>query len=289
MTVHAKPLAAPSCHSHPMTPHWAEIVEIQAEAPGVSTYWIKFQDPGVQDTYFFNPGQFNILTVPGYGEAAISISSDTQDLESVGHTIRLAGNVTNAIARLRVGDTVGVRGPFGSFWPIEEHTGKDIYIAAGGIGLPPLRPVIYHIMKNRANYGEVVVLYGARTPQDLQFTEEYEAWRSADINVMVTVDRADDRWEGTVGVVPLMFYHLRMKPNNSVAYTCGPEIMMRFVVYEALARRLAEEHVYVSFERNMKCGFGSCGHCQLGPFFVCKDGPIFSYHQLRPYFNVEEF
>jgi NAD(P)H-flavin reductase len=289
MTVHAKPLVAPSCHSHPMIPHWAELVEIQPEAPGVSTYWIKFQDPVIQDTYFFNPGQFNILSVPGYGEAAISISSDTQDLETVGHTVRLAGNVTNAIARLKVGDTVGVRGPFGSFWPIEEHTGKDIYIAAGGIGLPPLRPVIYHIMKNRANYGEVVVLYGARTPQDLQFKGEYETWRKADINVMVTVDRADDRWEGTVGVVPLMFYHLRMKPNTSVAYTCGPEIMMRFVVYEALARRLTEEHVYVSFERNMKCGFGSCGHCQLGPFFVCKDGPIFSYKQLRPYFNVEDF
>jgi NAD(P)H-flavin reductase len=289
MTVQAKPLVAPSCHSHPMIPHWAELVEIQPEAPGVSTYWIKFQDPVIQETYFFNPGQFNILSVPGYGEAAISISSDTQDLETVGHTVRLAGNVTNAIARLKVGDTVGVRGPFGSFWPIEEHTGKDIYIAAGGIGLPPLRPVIYHIMKNRANYGEVVVLYGARTPQDLQFKGEYETWRKADINVMVTVDRADDRWEGTVGVVPLMFYHLRMKPNTSVAYTCGPEIMMRFVVYEALARRLTEEHVHVSFERNMKCGFGSCGHCQLGPFFVCKDGPIFSYKQLRPYFNVEDF
>lgn len=289
MTNHAKPLPAPSCNSQPMTPHWAELVDIHPEAPGISTYWLKFIDPEIQRLYFFNPGQFNILTVPGYGEAAISISSDIEKVETVGHTIRLAGNVTNAIDRLRVGDTVGIRGPFGTSWPLEACTGKDIYIAAGGIGLPPLRPVIYHIMKNRADYGEVVVLYGARTPQDLQFKGEYETWRDAGIDVMVTVDRADERWEGTVGVVPLLFYHLRMKPQNSVAFTCGPEIMMRFVVYEALARRLPEEKIFVSFERNMKCGFGSCGHCQLGPYFVCKDGPIFSYQQLQPYFNVEDF
>jgi NAD(P)H-flavin reductase len=272
-----------------MTPHWAELVDIHPEAPGVSTYWLKFKDPETRARYFFSPGQFNMLTVPGYGEAAISISSDIQDTSKVGHTIRLAGNVTRAISRLGVGDVLGVRGPFGSCWPVEESKGKDIYIAAGGIGLPPLRPVIYHIIRNRADYGEVVVLYGARTPQDLQFRDEYQAWREAGIEVMITVDRADEDWDGTVGVVPLMFYRLRMKPQNSVAFTCGPEIMMRFVVYEALARRLPEENIYVSFERNMKCGFGSCGHCQLGPYFVCKDGPIFTYQQLQPYFNVEDF
>ncbi len=289
MTKRAEPLVSPSCHSHPMMPHWAELVDIQPEAPGVSTYWLKFYDPNIQSEYFFNPGQFNILTVPGYGEAAISISSDSESTTTIGHTIRFAGNVTKAISRLKVGDTIGIRGPFGSSWPVDTCMGKDIYIAAGGIGLPPLRPVIYHIMNNRADYGNVVVLYGARTPQDLQFKDEYQTWRNADVDVMITVDRADEDWEGTVGVVPLLFYHLRMKPANSVAFTCGPEIMMRFVVYEALARRLAEENILVSFERNMKCGFGSCGHCQLGPFFVCKDGPIFSYQQLQPYFNVENF
>jgi NAD(P)H-flavin reductase len=289
MTVLTQPKTS-SCHSqHPMTPMWAKLVDVVNEAPGVSTYWLKFNDPAVQKSFCFKPGQFNLLSVPGYGEAAISISSDMSDQEKIGHTIRLAGNVTNAISRLKVSDMVGVRGPFGSAWPIIESKGKDIYMAAGGIGLPPLRPVIYHIMKNRADYGKVVVLYGARTPQDLQFPEEYQAWRAADIEVLVTVDRADNRWEGRVGVVPLLFYHLRMDPHNSVAFTCGPEIMMRFVVYEALARRLPEENIFVSFERNMKCGFGSCGHCQLGPYFVCKDGPVFSYKQLEPYFNVEAF
>jgi len=289
MTVQQTNIDTQTCHSHPMTPDWAEIVEIQQEAPGVSTYWIKFKEQEMGESFVSNPGQFNILTVPGYGEAAISISSDTRKGGPIGHTIRLAGNVTQAIARLNVGDTVGVRGPFGSCWPIEEHHGKDIYIAAGGIGLPPLRPVIYHIIENRSDYGDVVVLYGARTPKDLQFTDEYKSWREADIKVLVTVDHADQEWGEIVGVVPLLFYHLRMDHKNSVIYTCGPEIMMRFVVYETLARRLPPERIFVSFERNMKCGFGSCGHCQLGPFFVCKDGPVFSYQQLQPYFNVEDF
>ena len=286
----SKPSIKTTCHSqHPMTPLWAEIVDVKTEAPGIATYWLKIKDPAVRESYSFAPGQFNILSVPGYGEAAISISSDASDPEKVGHTIRFTGNVTHAVARSKIGDTVGIRGPFGSSWPIEACKGKDIYIGAGGIGLPPLRPVIYHVMKNRADYGKVVVIYGARTPEDLQFTEEYDAWRSAGIEVMITVDRADERWEGAVGVVPLMFYRLRMDSHKSVAFTCGPEIMMRFVVYEALARRLPEEKIYVSFERNMKCGFGSCGHCQLGPYFVCKDGPVFTYQQLKPYFNVENF
>lgn len=279
-----------TCDSkRPMKPHWTTLVEVIDEAPLVSTYWLQFNDPTMREIYRFKPGQFNMLTVPGYGEAAISISSNMLDLDRVGHTIRLAGNLTNAIGRLNIGDTVGIRGPYGSPWPILESKGKDIYMAAGGIGLPPLRPAIYHIMQNRGDYGKVVLLYGARTPQDLQFPDEYEAWRAADIEVMVTVDRADERWEGSVGVVPLMFYHLRMDPQNSVAFTCGPEIMMRFVIYEALARRIPAENIYASFERNMRCGFGSCGHCQLGPYFVCKDGPVFSYKQLEPYFSVEEF
>lgn len=272
-----------------MAQHWADIIDIHEEAPGVSTYWLQFVDEQVRESFSFLPGQFNMLYVPGYGEAAISISSDPNDTSLIGHTVRLAGNVTNALDRLKIGDTIGIRGPFGSAWPIDEHIGKDIYIAAGGIGLPPLRPMIYHIIKNREKFGKVVILYGARTPQDLQFTNEYDSWRAADIELIVTVDRADEHWQGLVGVVPLMFYRLRMDPKESVTFTCGPEIMIRFVVFEALARRVSEANIYVSLERNMKCGFGSCGHCQLGPFFVCKEGPVFTYQQLQPYFNVEEF
>ncbi len=271
-----------------MAPNWAEISEIVQAAPGVNTYWLKFVDEQFRNSYTFKPGQFNMLYVPGYGEAAISISSAPHDSSRIAHTVRLAGDVTNALSRLKVGDQIGVRGSFGTHWPIEKYIGKDIYIAAGGIGLPPLRSLIYHIVRNRQDYGRVVLLYGARTPKDLQFTNEYKSWEDADIELIVTVDRADESWNGQVGVVPMMFYNLRMDPHKSVAFTCGPEIMIRFVIFESLARRIPAEDIHVSLERNMKCGFGSCGHCQLGPYFVCKDGPVFTYKQLELYVNVED-
>jgi NAD(P)H-flavin reductase len=270
-----------------MQPHWAKIIQIQPEAPGVSTYWLKFLDPGLQQHFHFKPGQFNMLSVPGVGEAAISISSDPTQGETVGHTIRLAGNVTRTIGQLQSGGLLGVRGPFGTSWPVSEQKGKDIVVAAGGIGLPPLRPVIYQIMQHREDYGRVVLLYGARTPRDLQFAAEYDQWQAAGIEVMVTVDLADESWAGQVGVVPILFYRLRMDPHQAVVFTCGPEIMIRFVVFEAMARRVPDNRIFVSLERNMKCGLGYCGHCQVGPYFVCKDGPVFSYDMLKPYFSVE--
>ena len=173
-------------------------------------------------------------------------------------------------------------------WPLERLKGRDIVLAAGGIGLPPLRSALYPIMNHRQDYGRVVVLYGARTPQDLQFTREYKDWEKAGVELMVTVDRADDTWKGLVDVVPILFYRMRMNPAITSILTCGPEIMIRFVIFEALARRIPAEHIFVSMERNMKCGLGLCGHCQIGPFFVCKDGPVFSFDQIQPYFNVED-
>lgn len=286
-TMLARPHAV--LHSAPMRPYWANIVEIVPEAPGVSTYWLEFTDPALKEGYHFIPGQFNMLMVPGVGEAAISISSDAQDTRRIGHTIRTAGNVTSAISRLKVGDTLGLRGPFGSWWPLDNCQGRDLVISAGGIGLPPLRPVLYHVMRNRQNFGRVILLYGARSPKDLQFTPEYKTWEQAGIEVDITVDRGEETWDGRVGVVPLLFYTLRVNPRNTVVLTCGPEIMIRFVVFEALARRVPVDRIFVSLERNMKCGLGACGHCQVGPFFVCKDGPVFSFEALQPYFNVEEF
>lgn len=275
-------------HKSPMTPYWAEIQAITPEAPGIATFWLRFLDDKLQQSYTFQPGQFNMLYVPGFGESAISISSDAADKTRIGHTVRAAGNVTQAISRKKVGDLLGVRGPFGSCWPLEQCKGRDIVIAAGGIGLPPLRPVLYHVMHNRQDYGRVILLYGARTPQDLQFPAEYETWEKAGIELSITVDRGDENWTGQVGVVPILFYRLRVDPRKSIILTCGPEIMIRFVIYEALARRIPPDQIYVSLERNMKCGLGFCGHCQIGPYFVCKDGPVFSYAQLQPYFNVEE-
>jgi NAD(P)H-flavin reductase len=272
----------------PMQPYWAEITEIVHEAPGVLTHWLKFLDPALQEGFHFKAGQFNMVSVPGLGEAAISISSDMEELGRIGHTIRSVGNVSSAINRMNVGDVLGIRGPFGSWWSLDQCIGKDIVVAAGGIGLPPIRPVLYYIINHRQDFGKVIVLYGARTSNDLQFTREYKTWQDADIELQVTVDRGDDAWQGRVGVVPILFYNTRLDPRNTVIMTCGPEIMIRFVIFEALARRVPAERILVSLERNMKCGLGSCGHCQIGPFFVCKDGPVFSFDKLQPYVNVEE-
>jgi NAD(P)H-flavin reductase len=272
-----------------LEPKWTEVLSIVPEIPGVSTYRLKFMEAVDRTAYQFEPGQFNMLYLPGYGEAAISISSDPTDRSGIAHTVRFVGNVTKAMSQVRAGQIVGLRGPFGRPWPIRQLEGKDLFIACGGIGLPPLRPVLYHVMRNRGKYGKVTLLYGARSPNELMYTEEYEAWRKADIAVEVTVDRGDKDWTGRVGVVPMWFYQFRIDPKTSAVLTCGPEIMIRYVIFEALARRVPLENIYVSLERNMKCGQGSCGHCQVGPYFVCKDGPVFPFTALRPYFNVEEF
>lgn len=272
-----------------LSPHWAEVLDITPEAEGISTYWLRFTNPVEQETFRFEPGQFNMVYLPGFGESAISISSDPNDHEKLGHTIRFVGNVTRAVSRLKVGDIVGLRGPFGTYWPMKEMEGKDVFISCGGIGLPPLRPAIYHIIRNREKYGKVTLLYGSRTSSDLMFPKEYESWRNANIDVEVTVDRGDANWSGRVGVVPMWFYQFRIDPRKTAVLTCGPEIMIRFVIYEAMARRVPVESIYVSLERNMKCGQGSCGHCQMGPYFICKDGPVFRFDELQSFFNVEEF
>jgi len=273
---------------HPWVAHSARILDIRAEVPNVATYDLMFDNPGVAAAYHFGPGQFNMLYLPGYGESAISISSDPSRRDLLSHTIRVAGNVTQAIARKKVGDHLAVRGPFGSSWPVEACRGRDVVIACGGIGLAPLRPAIYHILNHRADYGRVVLLYGARTSKDLLYTSEYEAWRGGGIEVEITVDIGDPDWKGDVGVVPVLFYRLRLQPKRTTVMTCGPEIMMRFVVFEAFARRVAAEDVFLSLERNMSCAMGFCGHCQFGPHFVCKDGPVFDFRQVEPFFNLED-
>jgi NAD(P)H-flavin reductase len=164
-----------------------------------------------------------------------------------------------------------------------------VVIACGGIGLAPLRPAIYHILRHRSDYGRVILLYGARTPGDLLYSAEYSTWRNAGIEVEVTVDIGADDWRGNIGVVPVLFYRLRLKPNHTRVLTCGPEVMIHFVVFEALARRIPPPHIHLSMERNMNCAVGLCGRCQFGPVFVCKDGPVFTYERLQPYLHVEDF
>jgi NAD(P)H-flavin reductase len=273
----------------PMLPRQAVIQDIKPDANGIAIFSLALVDPSEAAEYRFEPGQFNMLYLPGFGEVAISISSDPGDRRLLGHTIRYSGNVTKALGRLKVGDRVGLRGPFGSHWPLEAAVGKNLVIVAGGIGLAPLRPLVLSIVRNRGDYGRVLLLYGARTPADLLYTSEYGWWKEGGIELYVTVDVGDENWRGKVGVVPQLFYLIRMEHKNTLVLTCGPEIMMRFVLYEALARRIPKEAIYISMERNMKCAVGFCGHCQFGPTFICKQGPVLNFAAIERFFGKEDF
>jgi NAD(P)H-flavin reductase len=283
MTPHAAPPAV-----NPWLSHVVTIKDVRPETPGVTTYALDFADAAAGAAFRFRPGQFNMLYLPGIGEAAISISSDAEEPTTLWHTVRAAGNVTGALARKRPGDRLALRGPFGSSWPMDACRGQDVVIACGGIGLAPLRPAIYHLLRHRADYGRVILLYGARTPRDLLYSGEYAAWRQAGVEVEVTVDIGDEGWQGNIGVVPVLFYRLRLKAERTWVLTCGPEVMIRFVIFEALARRLAPRRIVLSMERNMSCAAGLCGRCQFGPVFVCKDGPVFTYERLQPYLHIED-
>jgi NAD(P)H-flavin reductase len=229
----------------------------------------------------FLPGQFNMLYAFGVGEVPISVSGDPRESARLVHTIRDVGMVTRALCGLGPGDVVGVRGPYGRHWPIEAHEGRDIVLAAGGIGLAPLRPVLYHVLANRERYGRVAVLYGVRESRDVLYPGEFDHWRARGVQVEVTVDTADADWAGHVGVVTTLLRHARFEGSAASAFVCGPEIMMRFAAEELEKREVAADRIFVSMERNMKCAVGFCGHCQLGPDFVCLDGPVFTWSRMR--------
>ncbi len=237
----------------------------------------------------FAPGQFSMLYVFGVGEVPISISGDPHRPETLIHTVRAVGPVTKALSRLKRGDTLGVRGPFGSHWPVEEARGHDVVLVAGGIGLAPLRPVLYDLLPNRERYGRIVLLYGARTPQELLYTRELEHWRGRfDLEVGVTVDSAPGGWRGNVGVVTTLIPRAPFDPLHTVAMVCGPEVMIRFTVLELQKRGVGPDRVFISLERNMQCAVGFCGHCQFGPTFLCKDGPVFRYDRVQSFMGIRE-
>jgi len=237
----------------------------------------------------FQPGQFNMVYVYGVGESAISLSSDPYKPGTIAHTIHRVGTVTSALAQAKRGDIVGIRGPFGSSWPVDKAVGHDVCIVAGGIGLAPLRPVLYSLFHRRKDFGRILLLYGARSPLDLLYRVELEQWSKIDnIEVLVTVDRGDSTWKGHIGVVTNLFSYVKLDAPATQAMVCGPEIMMQYTVHEILRRGLPEQQIHVSLERNMKCAVGFCGHCQYGPHFICKDGPVFAYPQIKNLFELKE-
>jgi NAD(P)H-flavin reductase len=273
--------------SDPMTPRPFRVQRVRRET--YDTFTLELKPANGADGFSFAAGQFNMLYLFGVGEVPISISGDPTKPQTLVHTVRSVGAVTQALRSLKPGNVLGVRGPFGSHWPVEEAAGSDVVIVAGGIGLAPLRPVIYYLLSNRDKYGRIALVYGARTLQDLLYKPELEKWRGQfDVEVEVTVDAAAVSYRGNVGVVTTLIPRVQFDPLQTVAMVCGPEVMMRFTLRELEARDVRPESIFMSMERNMKCAIGSCGHCQFGPNFVCKDGPVFRYDQIEAFFAKRE-
>ncbi len=277
-------LAPTNIVTDPMQPELFQVKRVIKES--YDTFTLELVPNDAHRKFSFEPGQFNMLYVFGVGEIPISISGDPAHTEHLVHTTRAVGTVTNVMNTLRTGDTLGVRGPFGTAWPVKEGRTYDVVLVAGGIGLAPLRPALYHILSHRADYGKIVLLYGTRSPEDILFRKELEHWRARfDLEIHVTVDYAGDRWLGNVGVVTRLIPKAPFDPVNSIAMICGPEVMMRFASVELLKRGISPDQIYVSMERNMKCAVGFCGHCQFGPAFICRDGPVFTYQQVQTWIN----
>ena len=268
----------------PMLPRMRRILRRRRETH--DTYTVELDAHGEPP---FAPGQFNMLALPGVGEVPISISGDALVDGALVHTTRAVGAVTTAMSALRSGDVLGVRGPFGTAWPVGEAEGSDVVVLAGGIGLAPLRPALLWVLRNRERYGRVSLLYGARTPDDLLYVRELERWRRRlDVEVLVSVDSAARGWRGNVGVVTTLVPRAPFDPAHTVAMVCGPEVMMRFAAAALVDAGVAPAQVWISLERSMKCGIGLCGHCQLGPVLVCRDGPVVRFADVARLLTVRE-
>ncbi len=235
------------------------------------------------------PGQITMLSAFGIGEVPISISGDPDDNSEFVVTIRDVGAVTHALSTLTGGDLLGVRGPYGRGWPLDLAEGGDLVVVAGGIGMAPLRPALYHALNRRDRYAGLWLAYGARSPAEIVFREQLQEWRGRfDMEVDVTVDRADAAWRGAVGVVTKLIPRQSFDPDRTTAFVCGPEIMMTFTARALVEAGVPAERVFITMERNMKCAVGFCGHCQFGPRFVCRDGPVFPHADVAALLRVRE-
>ncbi|MDO9116462.1 MAG: FAD/NAD(P)-binding protein [Nitrospira sp.] len=262
----------------------ATIVDKIREAEGIDTYRLRFVDEQVRRSFRFAAGQFNMVYLFGVGEVAISIVSDPDEPQCLDHTIRVVGRVTNAMARLQPGDELGLRGPFGQGWPLDGAQGNDVVIVTGGLGCAPVVGAIEYIFRRRTQYGSVKILHGVKTPHDLLYRERFDAWRRhPDTEVLLTSDQPDKTWRYHIGVVTELFEQVRVDPARTIVLMCGPEIMMRLGVPILMQRGIPATAIYVSLERHMECGIGLCGHCQMGPYFLCKDGPVMRYDRVAPW------
>lgn len=270
---------------HPMTPVFVPVRNKRRDTKDTVSFDL---DTSQIAWNGFQPGQFNMLYAFGVGEIPISISGDPAKQSVITHTVRAVGAVSEAIVNLEDGDMIGLRGPFGGSWPVDECKGKDVVIMAGGLGLAPLSPLIYEIVNHRNDYGEVALVYGTRDPESILFENELDGFKNAGIQVEVTVDRAEKEWKGQVGVVTSLLPDVYFNSDNVIANLCGPEVMMRFGAAALRDEGVASDRMYISMERNMKCGVVSCGHCQFGPTFLCREGPVFRYDKVQQILNIRE-
>jgi len=263
-------------------PYPAVIESIQKEGFDTKTFRVILENKTLAEGFSYKPGQFMQISVLGLGEAPISITSSPRHTGFLEFTIRAMGRLTRAIHQLNPGDRIYIRGPYGNSFPLEEFTGKDLYFISGGIGLPPLRSVINSVLDKRNNFGRIKILYGAKSPDELCFKEDLRVWgKISNTEVILTVDAPDNNWKGNVGVVTELWDKTDMDTTSGKACVCGPPIMIKFVIEKLLSSGFKEDNIYLSLERYMKCGIGKCGHCNIGEKFVCVDGPVFNYSQLK--------
>lgn len=274
----------------PYVPLEAEIVGRTQESPTIFTLHIRFLEQKCRGQFLFSPGQFNMLYLYGVGEIALSIVSDPEEKNIFSHTIRAIGRVTRALQKLEVGDRIGIRGPFGRGWPLEAAKGKDVLIVTGGLGCAPAVSIINYILARRNQYGNLKILQGVKHSDDFIFRQQYSKWQeSPNTEIHIAADQAGPHWPWGVGFVTDMIHPLKLNPDKTTVMMCGPEMMMHAAINALMKKNILENDIYLSMERNMECGIGQCGHCQYGGLFVCKDGPIFAYPQIKTLFSVAGF
>jgi NAD(P)H-flavin reductase len=266
--------------ANPYQPHLATIEKIITETWDTKTFRAKFTDEAIMQSFTYEPGQFQEVSVFGVGESTFCLTSSPTRKEYIEFSVKKVGAVTTALHDMAEGDVIGIRAPFGNWFPYNDWKGKNLLFIGGGIGMAPMRSLLNFCLDNRGDYGKIMTIYGARTPGDLCYTGEFDDWRK-DAELYLTVDTADDSWKDHVGHVPGYLKELAPNPENTIAITCGPPIMIKFTLVNLAELGYKNEQIYTTLEMKMKCGIGKCGRCNIGSKFVCLDGPVFSYEQIK--------